>query len=227
MAERMGGLRPGRRVISTGSQMDESRQYIDRLRAASAEEAIPRLVEMLGDESWYLRERAGEALAGYGLAAEPALRELLKAGLWYTRAAALRVLGRIAAPSALPLVIASLEDHNRAIAEEAARSIMLYCRQGKAVAAAKLLHGRGVTFRERALALMQRLDPDAAQRLKRLIQAPIMGPEGSLTPDEEEKIGRDVRDESWSVDWERLTRSDPLPEWKDHLMRFLRGGIEA
>lgn len=227
MVERMGELRPGRKAFSTGSQMDQSRQYIDQLRAASAEEAIPRLVDMLGDESWYLRERAGEALAAYGLAAEPALLELVKGGLWYTRAAALRVLGKIAAPSALPVVIASLEDANRAIAEEAARSILNYCRRGKAVAAAKLLHGRGVTFRERALALMRRLDPDAVLRLKRLIEAPLMGPEGSLTAEEEERIGREVRDEAWSVDWQALTRSDPLPEWKDHLMRFLRGGIES
>ncbi|MFH1144677.1 MAG: HEAT repeat domain-containing protein [Candidatus Eisenbacteria bacterium] len=228
MTERTGEpLRPARRSMPAGSKMDESRHYIDQLRAAPPEEAIPRLIEMLADESWYLRERAGEALASYGLHGAPGLEKLLKSGLWYTRAAALRVLGRIAAPSALPSIVGFLDDPNRAIAEEAARSLLGYCRQGKAVAAAKLLHGRGVTFRERGLALAQKIDPESAARVRRLIQAPLMGPEGSLSVEEEQRIAREITDDSWSVAWERLTRSDPLPEWKDNLIRYLRGMPEA
>jgi HEAT repeat protein len=228
VAERMGGQpRPGRKMFASGSQMDESRHYIDQLRAAPPEEAIPRLAAMLADESWYLRQRAGEALATYGLAAAPALENLLQSGLWYTRAAALRVLGAIAAPSCLAAIVGFLEDSNRAIGEEAARSLLGYCRRGKAVAAAKLLHARGGAFRERALVLVQRIDPEGAARLRRLVVAPLMGPEGSLSPEEEQRLARDVADDSWSVEWERLTRSDPPPECRENLIRFLRGVPEA
>ena len=54
-----------------------------------------------------------------------------------------------------------------------------------------------------------------------------MGPEGSLSAEEEERVACETADASWSVDWERLTRSEPLPEWKDHLIRHLRGLPEA
>ncbi|MBP7669080.1 MAG: HEAT repeat domain-containing protein [Candidatus Eisenbacteria bacterium] len=214
-------------MLSTGNQLDESRHYIDQLRAGPPEEAIPRLAEMLADESWYLRQRAGEALAAYGPAAAPVLEELLNAGLWYTRAAALRVLGAIAAPGSLPKVVTALADSNRAIAEDAARSILDYCRHGKAAAAAKILHARGGSFRDRALALVQRIHPEGGGRLRRLMLSPLMGPEGSLLPHEEERLAREVKDADWSVDWGRLGSSEPLPEWKENLIRFLRGVPDA
>jgi HEAT repeat protein len=224
VTESIGGSQsPAGKGAGSGRNLEESRQYIDELRGQPAEEAIPKLVAQLGNESWYLRERAGEALASFGHAAAPAAERLLDSGLWYTRAAALRVLGSVAAPSALVAVIDFLADKNRAIAEEAARSLLGYCRQGRAVAAAKILHGRGGRLRETALGLVRRLDPDEAERLERLLKASLMGPEGSLSRDEESRLAREVADGDWQIAWERLDRSIPLPEWEDHLVRFLRG----
>ena len=217
--------RPVRRV-GGGTRLEEVRQYIDQLRTQPAAEAVPRLVEILGDESWYLRERAGEVLAGFGAQAAPATEALLHSGLWYSRAAALRVLGAIAAPPTLLSVLGFLEDTNKSIAEEAARAVVGFCRGGRAVAVAKILHGRGVHARESALELVRRIDPDSAARLQRLIQAGlIMGPEGSLTAGEEARLALEVADEAWGVLWDRLDPGEPLPEWDHDLVRALRGAV--
>ncbi|MCK4412430.1 MAG: HEAT repeat domain-containing protein [Candidatus Eisenbacteria sp.] len=224
MTESIGGpQQPAGKASSGGGNLEESRQYIDQLRGREPQEAIPKLVAELGNESWYLRERAGEALASFGRAAAPATERVLTSGLWYTRAAALRVLGAVAAPSSLVPVIDFLSDRNRAIGEEAARSLLGYCREGRAVAAAKILHGRGARVRDAALMLLQRAHPDETQRLQRLMQASLMGPEGSLSRAEEQRLAEEVEDSSWQVVWERLDRSVPLPEWEGNLVRFLRG----
>lgn len=218
--------RPVRRAGSGGSRLEEVRQYVDQLRAQPAGEAIPRLIEILGDESWFLRERASEALAGFGSAAAPAAEALLHSGLWYSRAAALRVLGTVASPATLLTVLEFLGDANKSIAEEAARAVIGFCRGGRAVATAKILHGRGVNARDGALALVRRVEPDAAARLQRLILAgPLMGPEGSLTPDEEVRLALEVADEAWGIQWERLGAGEPLPDWDHDLVRALRGAI--
>jgi HEAT repeat protein len=215
---RVGGSRSG--------HLEDARQFIDALRTKDASEAIPKLIEILGDESWYLRERAGEAIVAFGATAAPALEELLRAGLWYTRAAALQVLGRIAAPRTLLAVAGYLSDPNRAIAQESGRALFGYCGRGGAVAVAKLLHARGPIQRDRALALMRQLDADGASRLARLIETPaLMGPEGSLTADEQERLALCVRDEAWGVDWEQLGHGEPLPEWREDVVRHLRGGL--
>jgi HEAT repeat protein len=220
--------RPVRRLGSGGSRLEEVRQYIDQLRGQTAMEAIPRLIEILGDESWYLRERASEALAGFGSPAAVAAEGLLRSGLWYSRAAALRVLGAIAAPATLVAVIEFLGDANKSIAEEAARAVIGFCRAGRAVAAAKILHGRGARARDAALGLVRRIDPDGAARLQRLIQTQrLMGPEGSLTPDEEARLALEVADEAWGVHWERLGAGEALPDWDHDLVHALRGAVQG
>ena len=50
--------------------------------------------------------RAVDVVCGHAPAVEPAARP----GLWYTRAAALRVLGRLGNPGGLGLIMAHLED---------------------------------------------------------------------------------------------------------------------
>jgi HEAT repeat protein len=210
---------------SRSGHLEDARQFIDALRAKDASEAVPKLIEVLGDESWYLRERAGDALVGFGAPAAPALEELLRAGLWYSRAAALQALGRIAAPRSLLAVAGFLSDPNLAIAQESGRALFGYCRRGGAIAVAKLLHARGPIQRDRALALLRQIDADGAGRLTRLIETPaLMGPEGSLTADEQARVALSIRDDAWGIDWEQLGHGEPLPEWREDLVRHLREG---
>ncbi len=214
------------RRAAVGGQMEEARHYIDRMRRQPAEEAVPQLVELLQDESWYLRERAGDALAAFGAESAPAVEELMRSGLWYTRAAALRVLGKIAAPRSLCLLIDAIGDTNRTIADAAARALIDYCRNDRALAVAKILHGRGVTAREAFLSRLVRVDPGSETRLRRLIEAgEFMGPEGSLARAEERRLADAVSDQSWGLAWERLDATEPLPEPPEDLVRYLKGSV--
>lgn len=211
---------------SRGGHLEDARLYIDQLRSREPQEAIPKLIEVLGDESWYLRERAGEVLVAFGAAAAPALEDLLREGLWYSRAAALRALGRIAAPLSLPAVMAHLTDANRAIAQEGASALLGFCRRERACAVAKLLHARGPRLRAHVLGLLRQIDADAAARLLRLIEASaLMGPEGSLTAEEEGRVAAEIADAEWGIRWEDLESGRALPEWPHDLMRRLRGGL--
>ena len=205
--------------------MEEARRYIDRMRSRPAEEAIPKLLELLRDESWYLRERAGIALADFGAEAAIAVEDLTHEGLWFARAAALQVLGRIAAPRSLRHVIGFLADSNRTIREEAGRALLGYCRSDRSLASAKILHGRGEAFRDGVLQLLIRLDADGEARLRRLIAADdFMGPEGSLDAADEQHLAEAVSDERWGISWDGLSVStDPLPEPPENLIRYLRG----
>ncbi len=211
----------------SGGDLDVARRYIEQVREWSAEEAIPRLIEILKDESWHLRDRAGDALAGFGVDAAAAVESVLDGGLWYTRAAGLRVLGEIAAPRSLPVVVAFLSDTNRTIAEAAGRALFEYCRGDRSLAAAKMLHARGVGEREEIMELLRRIDPDAAARLQRLVGAPaLMGAEGRLSGAEQQRLASEVSDRAWSLSWESLMPSDPLPEPDRDLIAFLREGAE-
>lgn len=209
-----------------GSHLEEARLYIDRMRGRPGGEAVPKLIELLGDESWYLRERATEALAGFGIEAVPMVEEQLTSGLWYTRAAAMNALGQIAAPRSLCLIMDFLEDENHTITEAVARAILDYCRRDRALAVAKILHGRGSTIREKALRMLTRLDPDGGARLRRLVEASdFMGPEGSLESSDERRLAEAVSDECWGINWDRLVGENPLPEPPENLIRYLRGSV--
>ena len=210
-----------------GGDLEVARRYIDQVGERPAEEAIPRLIDILKDESWHLRDRAGDALAGFGVDAAAAVESVLDGGLWYTRAAGLRVLGEIAAPRSLPVVVAFLSDTNRTIAEAAGRALLKYCRRDRSLAAAKMLHARAVGERQQILELLRRVDPDAAARLQRLVgAATLMGAEGSLSAAEQQRLVSEVSDRAWSVSWESLAPSDPLPEPERDLVAFLREGAE-
>ena len=215
---------PGRATGNEGAQLESARNYVDRLCGESAEVAVPKLIEVLGDESWYLRERAGEALVGFGAQAAPAVEIAARSGLWYTRAASLRVLGRLGQPRGLALVIDHLGDSNQTIAEAAQRALLDFCARGRALAVAKLLHARGEAFREKVLVQLRRREPDRADRLRRLIESSEwMGPEGALERDERERVIEEIADEAFGVVWEKLGPADELPEPKQHLVRYLRG----
>ena len=89
--------------LETGRTLDALRRknlegkknFVEELRRQKTPQALSLLLEILCDESWYLRELAIGALAEMGATAVPPLRRLLATGLWYTRAASARALGRL------------------------------------------------------------------------------------------------------------------------------------
>ncbi len=226
MTDRMDGahgyVRPKR--SGEGPRMEEMSRYIEQVKTRPAVEAIPKLLDLLSDESWSLREKAAVALTGFGPAAAPSVEALLRGGLWYVRAAALGVLGKLARPSSLTLVLEFIRDENRTIAEEAAKAVLMYCAQDRALAVAKLLHARGKPFRVLVLEHVGRVDPEGEARLRRLVEAgDLMGPEGSLDPSEQLRLAEEVSDAGWGIVWASVSASEPLPKPAAHLVHFLRG----
>src|SRR3954468_8485423 len=69
------------------------REYVQDLEKNGGDDAMLQLVECLNDESGYLRDLAGAALARLGAPVAP-LVPLLSSGLWYARVSALRTLAR-------------------------------------------------------------------------------------------------------------------------------------
>jgi HEAT repeat protein len=215
---------PGRGSGSEGAQLESARNYVERLRGEPAEVAVPKLIEVLGDESWYLRERAADALVGFGTLAAPALEVAARSGLWYTRAASLRVLGRLGEGHGLTLVMRHLDDANNTIAEAAQRTLLDYCAGGRSLVVAKLLHARGEAFREKVLGQLSRREPDLTARLRRLVEATeFMGPEGALEKEEQARLVEEVSDAQFGVTWSRLGPSESLPAPGHHLVHYLRG----
>jgi HEAT repeats len=209
---------------SSGGQIDEAVTYIERLKDRPAEEAVPKLLEVLRDESWFLRDRAGKALVSYGDEAVGAIELLVKDGLWYTRAAAIRTLGRIGAPQSLIKLFDNLDDSNRTVAEETAKALLDYCSHNRSLSIAKVLHGRGQIYRDKIVATMLHLDPDGGEKVRRLIgEKALMGPEGSLRPDEEGRLLVEIADSEWQIHWSSMTASQPIPEPSEHLIHYLRG----
>lgn len=208
---------------SPGGQLEQARQYIDRLAQEPAAEAVPKLVAVLRDESWYLRERAGEVLLRFGTAAAPEVEALLAAGLWYTRAAALEVLGRLAAPSSLRAVLGFLHDKNRAIAEASARAVFGFCRQGRAVAVAKLLQTQPAEARAAILPLLRRVAPEDFARLERLMAAQaLLGAPATLTGAQERRLAEEAEDRRWGISWGALRPGEGLPEVEQDVGQWLR-----
>ncbi len=205
------------------SGLERAKQYIESLKMEDPQEAIPQLVEFLKNESWYLREQAAGALASFGNQAAGPVGALLQSGLWFTRAAALELLGRIGASEYLPCISGFLTDANRTIAESAAKALLHFSAGGKALAVAKILHARGSRFREHALDLLQRVDREAGTKLARLISASeFMGPEGTLSPEDEERLAKEIEDEEFGVSWASLSLSEPLPQPEKHIMQYLK-----
>lgn len=144
------------------------RDYVRSLENRRDEEALSLLVECLCDESFYLRELAEAALLKIGERCGPALVPLLDQGLWFSRASAARVLGRIGhAPAAGPLVQLTFDKVETVVVEAYASLAVLAAQGGSARIAWELLQLPPERRAER-LERLGRLDKALAERLQRL-----------------------------------------------------------
>jgi HEAT repeat protein len=149
--------------------LEGRKALIAELRRRKGERSVSLLLEILCDESWYLRELAVEALGEMGDMAVGPLLSLLSSGLWYSKSAAARTLGRIGDPRALRPLVGLLDDANQTVAAGAAEGLLSLSARGLALAVARALYARGPEFRERALTLVRRTHPDDARRLATLL----------------------------------------------------------
>lgn len=160
--------------------LDGKRALIQDLRKRQTEKAMEILLDVLQDDSWYLRELAVAALREAGNKAVPGLLAILHGGLWYSRAAAIRALGAVGDGAVVPRLIEVLDESNRTV-RDAALAALAEMSAGPAVreiARAFLAAGpeRGEAWKREMLSL----HPEAGRR----IETRMRDPEGRRAADE-------------------------------------------
>jgi hypothetical protein len=154
--------------------LDGKRTFIDELKRQHDAKAISLLLEILCDESPYLRELATKALVEMGEPARAPLRGVLTTGLWYTRAAAVRALGAMGDAATAPHVLAMLEDSNRTARDAAVVALKSLVAAGQTAALGRALAATAPERRGEVLGLIDRVDPDIARGVEAaLAGAPV------------------------------------------------------
>jgi hypothetical protein len=98
---------------------EEKAAWIRDLARDPSDESLETLLSVLEQESWFLREQACRALVPLGERVVEPLIEYLGSGLWYTRASAASVLGRMGLPAAADPLTGLLSDANRTVRDAA------------------------------------------------------------------------------------------------------------
>lgn len=179
------------------------RDYVRSLEHRRDEEAMSLLVECLCDESWYLRELAESALLRLGDRAGETLLPLLEQGLWFSRASAARVLGRLGYRPAAAGLLRLLDDTVDTVANAAGASLADLAHRGGSVRIAWELHRREPEVRPVLVARLAALDRPLGERLDRMMRNDeLMSRED---PDDLRDDSELVRASEEGVEWEVLT----------------------
>lgn len=179
------------------------RDYVRSLEHRRDEEAMSLLVECLCDESWYLRELAESALLRLGDRAGETLLPLLEQGLWFSRASAARVLGRLGYRPAAAGLLRLLDDTVDTVANAAGASLADLAHRGGSVRIAWELHRREPEVRPVLVGRLAALDRPLGERLDRMMRNDeLMSREN---PDELRDDSELVRASEEGVEWEVLT----------------------
>ena len=167
------------------------------------DDAIGRLVECLSDESGYQRDLAEQALMRLGARAAPALRPLLRQGLWYTRASAARILGRIGNGDAVPELFRLVEDANHTVGASGLDALLEIGHQRGAIRLAHALHRMSPDVRQRRMEEILARDPILGERLRRFLRVEeLMAMEDASQLQDDSAA---VRATEEGVEWEVLT----------------------
>jgi HEAT repeat protein len=145
---------------------EEKLGWITQLAQNPTEESIEVLLDVLQQESWFLRDQAARVLATMGEPVLEPLIEYLGSGVWYTRASAVLALGRMGNPRAAAPLVEMLKDPNRTVRDAVWDGLVLLCRNELATkelaAAFEALPERARRF---ALDGLVQRDSEAAGRL--------------------------------------------------------------
>ncbi len=206
---------PGRTLDAMNARgLAGKRDYVRSLETRRDEEAMSLLVECLCDESWYLRELAESALLRMGDRAGETMLPLLEQGLWFSRASAARVLGRLGYGRAAAGLLRLCGDSNATVVQSARIALAELGHRGQSVRIAWELHRTVPERRRELLDQLAAVDRPLIDRLERMAR------NGELMSNEDPDDLRDdsdlVRASEEGVEWEVLTgppqaRSAALP----------------
>lgn len=183
------------------------RDYVGSLEHRKDAEALTLLVECLCDESWYLRELAEEALLRLGVRSGHALLPLLDQGLWFSRASAARVLGRIGFGPAVPALLKLVADSNETVAEAARLALIELGHRGGSMRIAWDLQRVAPEVRRVRLEEFAARDRALYERISRLMRN-----EELMSVEAVDDLNDDsptVRASEEGVEWEVLTGPPP------------------
>ena len=164
---------------------EEKLGWILQLAQNPTEESVEVLLDVLQQESWFLRDQAVRVLATMGEAVVEPLIQYLNSGLWYTRSSAATALGRMGNPRAAAPLVELLKDPNRTVRDAVWDALINLCRNELATqelaAAFQTLPDRA---RRYALDGLVERDPEAAGRVLQYI-----GDRGAREPGEASTLG--------------------------------------
>lgn len=104
--------------------IERKEEAFDKLSLLPEKDRVEVLFMLLEDPSWYLRENAAERIVAYGDEVVERLLNLLRSGVWFTRAASAIALGEIGSERGVkPLIEVFKKDRNRTVIKEATRAI--------------------------------------------------------------------------------------------------------
>lgn len=179
------------------------RDYVRGLEQRRDEEAMSLLVECLCDESWYLRELAEDALLRMGARAGDTLVPLLDNGLWFSRASAARVLGRLGYGPAVPALLRLCAESNTTVASAAVAALTELGHRGGSVRIAWELHRAAPELRRRHLDQIEASDRDLSARVQGMLRHEELM--SHAAPDQLRDDAPLVRASEEGVEWEVLT----------------------
>lgn len=104
------------------ADLDRRCRGVTRLAELTGDDATDALAGLLGERSWYLRDRVVEAL-GARPGSVPAIVRILDEGSWFARASACDALGRLGDPDAVPHLLRQLEDRNVSVQKSAVEAL--------------------------------------------------------------------------------------------------------
>ena len=152
---------------------EEKQEWIRQLAENPTPESIEVLLDVLKQESWFLRDQAARTLATLGERVVEPLIELLESGLWYTRSAAASSLGRMALPLAAVPLTTLLRDPNRTVRDAARDALVLLCGNEMGLfAVADAIRGLPERAQSFALDGIQSRDPERYERVLGLLREP-------------------------------------------------------
>lgn len=151
------------------------RNLIEDLKKRKSQRSMSLLVEMLQDESWYLREQAVKALSEAGSEAREPVSALLENGLWYTRAAAAKVLGEIGGEDEVGRLVDCLTDSNMTVQGAAAAALVQISKASSVEGLARALASRPPQVKHRALSCLRLLDRELASSIEDFWERQVAG----------------------------------------------------
>ncbi len=202
---------PGRTLdLLNARGLSAKREYVRGLEQRADPEALSLLAECLCDESWFLRDLAEGAFLRVADLGAPVLLPLLDQGLWFTRASAARVLGRLGWRPAVPVLLRVAEDANATVLEAAREALVAIGRHRGAFRLAHGLHQLSPDARRRRLDDIGTRDRALLERLERYLRN-----EELMGIDDPDPLADDspvVRANDEGVEWELLTGPPPTRE---------------